>query len=71
MINFEYYTPTRVIFGKDTEKEVGRLVREQGCRKVLLHYGGQSAKKSGLLGRIEASLKEAGIEYISLFLWAA
>ena len=66
MINFEYYTPTRVIFGKDTEKEVGRLVREQGCRKVLLHYGGQSAKKSGLLGRIEASLKEAGIEYISL-----
>lgn len=55
-----------MIFGKDTEKEVGRLVREQGCRKVLLHYGGQSAKKSGLLGRIEASLKEAGIEYISL-----
>ncbi|MFR1761524.1 hypothetical protein, partial [Frisingicoccus sp.] len=34
MINFEYYTPTRVIFGKDTEKEVGRLVREQGCRTV-------------------------------------
>lgn len=66
MINFEYYTPTRVIFGKDTEREAGRLVREQGCRKVLLHYGGQSAKKSGLLGRIEASLKEAGIEYISL-----
>ena len=66
MNNFEYYTPTRVIFGKDTEKETGRLIREQGCRKVLLHYGGQSAKKSGLLDRIEASLKEAGIEYISL-----
>ena len=53
MINFEYYTPTRVIFGKDTEKETGRLIREQGCRKVLLHYGGQSAKKSGLLDRNE------------------
>ena len=66
MINFEYYTPTRVVFGKDTEKETGRLVKEQGCQKVLLHYGGQSAKKSGLLGRIEESLKEAGVEYISL-----
>ena len=66
MINFEYYTPTRVVFGKDAEKETGKLVKAQGCRKVLLHYGGQSAKKSGLLDRIEASLKEAGIDYISL-----
>lgn len=66
MINFEYYTPTKVVFGKDTEKETGKLVKAQGCRKVLLHYGGQSAKKSGLLDRIETSLKEAGIDYISL-----
>ena len=66
MINFEYYTPTRVVFGKDAEKETAKLVKAQGCRKVLLHYGGQSAKKSGLLDRIEASLKEAGIDYISL-----
>ena len=42
------------------------ILKAQGCRKVLLHYGGQSAKKSGLLDRIEASLKEAGIDYISL-----
>lgn len=66
MINFEYYTPTRVVFGKDAEKETGQLVKAQGCRKVLLHYGGQSAKKSGLLGRIEKSLEEAGVDYISL-----
>lgn len=66
MNNFEYYAPTRVVFGKDTEKETGRLVKEQGCRKVLLHYGGGSVIKSGLLGRIEASLKEMSISYTSL-----
>ncbi len=66
MLNFEYYTPTRVVFGKNTEDQVGRLVREQNCKKVLVHYGSQSAVKSGLLDRIYASLKEASIEYVSL-----
>jgi len=61
-----YYTPTKVIFGKETEKQVGALVKEQNCKKVLLHYGGQSAKKSGLLDKIEKSLQEAGIEYVQL-----
>lgn len=66
MNNFIYYTPTKVIFGKDTQKQVGSLVSQMGCQKVLLHYGGQSAKKSGLLDQIEASLQEHHIHYVSL-----
>lgn len=66
MNNFTYYTPTKVVFGKDTQKQVGELVSQMGCKKVLLHYGGQSAKKSGLLDQIEASLQEYNIHYVSL-----
>ena len=57
MNNFTYYTPTKVVFGRDTDKQVGQLVKEQNCKKVLIHYGGQSAKRSGLLDRIKASLE--------------
>lgn len=66
MNNFTYYTPTKVVFGKDTQNQVGELVSQMGCQKVLLHYGGQSAKKSGLLDQIEASLQEYNIHYVSL-----
>lgn len=66
MNNFEYYTPTRVVFGKDTECETGRLVREQGCKKVLVHYGGGSAVRSGLLERITRSLEQEGISWVAL-----
>lgn len=66
MQNFSYYTPTKVVFGKGTEGQVGALVKEQGCGKVLVHYGGQSAKKSGLLDRIFKSLEEEGVKYVSL-----
>lgn len=66
MVNFEYYTPTKVIFGKDTEKQTGELVKEYKATKVLIHYGGNSAKKSGLLDRICTSLEEAGISYVLL-----
>ena len=66
MNNFTFYTPTKVVFGKDTEKEVGTLVAEQKCKKVLLHYGGQSAKKSGLLDRICDSLKAENIDFVML-----
>ena len=61
-----YYTPTKIVFGKGAEEQVGSLVREQGCRKVLLHYGGGSARRSGLLDRVERSLEEAGVAYVSL-----
>lgn len=66
MENFLYHTPTKVVFGKGTEKEIGTLVKEYSCKKVLVHYGSGSVKKSGLLDRIYASLDEAGISYISL-----
>ena len=66
MRGFEYYTPTRVIFGKDTHLQAGSLLKEYGCKKALIHYGGSSAAASGLLDEIKASLCEAGIEYVSL-----
>ena len=66
MENFEYYTPTKVVFGKGAEIETGKLVKAQGCRKVLVHYGSGSAKRSGLLDHIYGSLDQAGIDYISL-----
>ena len=66
MVNFEYFTPTKVVFGKNAEEKTGELVKEQGCKKVLVHYGGQSAKKSGLLDRICASLEKEGISYVTL-----
>lgn len=66
MENFQYYTPTKVVFGRGVENQTGALVKEQGCRKVLVHYGSRSAEKSGLLDRICRSLDEAGIEYVRL-----
>ena len=66
MKNFSYYTPTKVVFGKDTELKTGRLVKEQGGTKVLVHYGSGSVKRSGLLDRVLASLKEEGIAFTEL-----
>ncbi|WP_238900980.1 iron-containing alcohol dehydrogenase [Clostridium sp. YIM B02500] len=66
MKNFEFYAPTRVIFGKDSEKQIGTIIKNQNCKKVLVHFGGSSAKKSGLLDKIFESLKKAEIDYVSL-----
>ncbi len=66
MKNFNYYAPTQVVFGRDTEKQVGELVKKYGGKKVLLHYGGQSAIKSGLLQTVEDCLTKEGIEYVKL-----
>ncbi len=66
MNNFQYYTPTKVVFGKDTESQTGDLIKEQKCSKVLVHYGTGSVKKSGLLNRVYEALDAAGISYISL-----
>jgi len=65
MVNFDYQNPTRIIFGKDTENEVGKLAAEYG-KKVLLHYGGGSIKKTGLHDRVLSSLKAAGLEVVEL-----
>ena len=66
MENFTFYSPTFFAFGKDTENQVGEYVKQFGGSKVLVHYGGSSAKKSGLLNRVEASLKKEGIPYVML-----
>ncbi len=66
MVNFTYYAPTKVLFGKDTEKEVGGLLEEAGAKKVLLLYGGGSVRRQGLLQGIEKTLQEADISFVSL-----
>lgn len=66
MDNFSFFSPTKFVFGKDTENQAGKLVKEFGGSKVLLHFGGQSAKKSGLLDTVELSLKNENIEFIEL-----
>jgi alcohol dehydrogenase YqhD (iron-dependent ADH family) len=63
---FDYYSPTRFIFGPDRENEVGSLCRDLAASKVLIHYGGGSVVRSGLLERVEASLSEAGIAHMAL-----
>ena len=66
MQNFEYYSPTKVVFGKGTENRVGDEILAFGGTKVLIHYGSESAKRSGLLDRIETSLQKAGLPYVML-----
>ncbi len=66
MENFSFYSPTYFEFGKDAELKAGELVKQFGGTKVLLHFGGQSARKSGLLDRVEKALTDAGISYVSL-----
>ncbi len=66
MKDFNFYAPTEVVFGKQSEEQVPQLVKRYGGSKVLIHYGGKSAKRSGLLDKMEALLKEAGIPYVML-----
>ncbi len=66
MFGFNYYTPTKVVFGKKTEEKVAELVQEFGGTKVLIHYGGGSVVRSGLLGRVKGYLEAAGIPYVEL-----
>ncbi len=66
MENFEFYSPTQFVFGKDTENRAGELLKKYGAHKVLVVYGGKSAKESGLLDRVLDSLKKEGIEYFTL-----
>ena len=66
MNSFSYYTPTRIEFGLGAEAKAGELCRAYGATKVLVHFGGQSAVASGLIGRVCASLDEAGIAHVEL-----
>lgn len=65
MLNFDFHVPTRIIFGKETEKEIGALLKPHAT-KVLLHYGGGSIKKSGLYDTVTAALNESGISFVEL-----
>lgn len=66
MLGFEYYTPTDVLFGKGTVARTGDLVKAQGATRVLLHYGSERVKRTGLLPEIERQLDELGIGYVEL-----
>lgn len=66
MFDFQLYTPTNIVFGRNTELQVGKLLQAQNAKKVLIHYGGGSVIRSGLLDRVKASLTDAGISYVEL-----
>lgn len=66
MDNFNFYSPTEFIFGRDTENNCGEYVKRHGGSKVLIHYGGGSVVRSGLLDRVKRSLEKSGVEYVEL-----
>ncbi len=66
MNNFVYYAPTQVIFGKNAEAELGNLVKDLNCKKILIHYGGRSAEKTGVLNKVAKAVEDAGIAYVKL-----
>lgn len=63
MKDFNYYAPTEVVFGENSEEQVAALVKKYGGTKVLVHYGGKSAERSGLLDKICRLLTEGGIAF--------
>ena len=66
MRDFVYHAPTEVVFGKQSEEKVADLVKQYGGHKVLVHYGGKSAKKSGLLDKICGLLRDGGVDFVCL-----
>ena len=66
MNNFTFYAPTYFAFGKDTEQDTGKYVKRFGGSKVLVHFGGGSVVRSGLLDRVKKSLENEGIAYVEL-----
>ena len=66
MENFNFYSPTEFVFGMNRESECGALVKKYGGTKVLIHYGGGSAVRSGLIDRVKASLDAVGVPHVEL-----
>lgn len=66
MDNFEFVSPTHFVFGRGVENQVGQKLAECGAERVLLHYGGRSAIRSGLIDRVKASLGEANVDCVEL-----
>ena len=65
MLNFDLYTPARIVFGRDTQHRIGELIKPHAT-KVLLHYGGGSIKRSGLYDQVVKSLNDAGLPFVEL-----
>ncbi len=66
MNNFTLYNPTYFVFGRDTEGQVGALTKRFGGTRALIHYGGGSVVRSGLLEKTQRSLTEAGVSWVAL-----
>lgn len=66
MYNFQYYTPTKVLFGKGTEARIGELIKQQNIKKVLIHYGMGSVVRSGLLDKVKNALDAENIPWVEL-----
>ena len=66
MKDFNYYAPTEVVFCEHSEEQVAALVKKYGGTKVLVHYGGKSAVRSGLLDKICGLLRDGGVDFIQL-----
>lgn len=66
MNDFTFYSPTLFAFGKEAEKEVGKLVRRFGGSKVMLLYGGGSIRKNGVYDAVTGILRESGLPYVEL-----
>ena len=66
MLNFTIHTTTEIVFGRDIEGQIGPKLKEIGAHRVLVHFGGSSARSSGLLDRVEKSLFDAGLSFIEL-----
>jgi alcohol dehydrogenase YqhD (iron-dependent ADH family) len=65
MLNFDFCAPTRIVFGRDSHRQIGALLKPH-AKKLLLHYGGGSVKKNGVYDAVVSSLKEAGLPYVEL-----
>lgn len=66
MRSFEYFAPTKVIFGKDSHLQIGDILKKENCHKVLIHYGGKSVVASGLIDEVSGCLTDAGIDFVTL-----
>lgn len=66
MRSFEYFAPTKVIFGKDSHLQIGDILKKENCHKVLIHYGGKSTVASGLIDEVSGYLTDAGIDFVTL-----
>ena len=66
MKDFKFYAPTEVVFGENSEEQVARLIKKYGGTKVLVHYGGKSAERSGLLDKVCKQLQDEGIQFVKL-----